>query len=285
MTHTIIQYGKSLNADTDRAPSPALWGNCPILEFQLKGTGFFFHDDFQGDVSDVTNYASGTARGPYITYQDTGVLIDKLAVPTTADSGLVTGELEISVNDSANDQGHIGGPGGGEGGCVEISDTAGSQKEMWFEARFRSTDVTDGGLAFFLGLGDEAIIADQALTDADGHPASSTDSYVGFHVDDANGDSVDTIHSTNAAHTVAGAAADVLVVNTYTKYGLYFDGTTVYWYINGVKVAPIAGVLPGATNFPDAIEMTMCLLTKTGNAAEAKCQLDWWRVAQRYATS
>jgi len=282
MTHTIVQYGKSLNADTDRHPSPALWGNCPILEFQLKKNGYYFFDDFTGDTSDITLYTTATARGPYLTLQDTGVTITGLATPSNNDAGQVVGELEIAGNDADNDEGQIEGPGGGITPVVSISDTAGANKEFWFEARVSKASIADNALAFFIGIAEVGITGANGLVDDTG--ALADKDFIGFQTLHAAGETVDAVHREESGAVVqAGVGVGTMVADTYMKLGMYFDGTRMYWYVNGVKVAPVAGVLPAATSFPDASLMTMAWLTKVGAAAESKTQLDWWGVAQRYS--
>ena len=270
MTHTIVQYGKSLSADTDRWPSPGLWGNCPILEFQLKHNGFYFFDDFMN----METYAAADNK-KYATYGDTGVT-------WTPQTGALTGVMEVAGNDADHDQIAIT-ANSGAGAMVAISDTAGANKEMWFEARLKQASIGALDLAYFIGVAAAGSAANNGLI-LDASQAMANTSFIGFHADGADAN-VDCVHAAGGASTVVHqAAAHTTVADTYVKLGLYFDGTTMFWYVNGVK-ANATGVLPAASQFPDGTALTLAFSCKTAVLAAVLQQTDWWAIAQRFDAS
>jgi|TARA_R100000049_G_scaffold4499_1_gene10248 hypothetical protein len=269
----LVQYkGKN----DDRGPSPSLWADLP-RDIQDPNVGFEFFDDFVN----VSKHITDQDTQQYASYIDTGVTLTQLA-------GVVGGQLEIAGNDADNDEGVLS----THGPLAQVSDTAGNDRKLWFEARFSKASIADNGLGFFLGLAFDhgssvPISGTLALTDDDANLGAF--SYIGFHCDQADGDAIDFVYKAEGgAQTVAIAGVQVPAADTFYKFGfkydpsaltskriaVYVDGTEQTTYVTGTDIA--------AATFPDAEPLGLVLATKVGAASEVKSQLDWWKVAQLY---
>jgi len=72
------------------------------------------------------------------------------------------------------------------------------------------------------------------------------------------------------------------VADTYFTVGLYYNGTTIQGYLNGVATGTaISADDIAAADFPsaDILVPTLCMKEGTG-AADVTVTLDWIRVAQ-----
>ena len=270
----IVQYeGKN----DDRGPSPIIWADLP-RDIQDPNVGFEFFDDF---LNQNTIVAGTGSTDKYGSYGDTGVTF-------TQKAAVVGGQVEIAGNDADNDEAVLT----THGPLAQISDTAGDDRKLWFEARFSKASIANNGLGFFLGLafdhGSSVPISNTlALTDDDANLGAF--SYLGFHCDQADGDAIDFVYKAEGgAQTVAIAGVQVPVADTFYKFGftfdpkaetakrikVYVDGTEQTTYVTGTNIA--------AATFPDAEPLGLVLVTKGGAASEVASQLDWWKVAQLY---
>lgn len=268
---------------TDRWFSPNIWGDCPI-EAIVNGTipGRFFQDDFVGVVPNTSAGAgatTGLGTAGYFIYGDTGVTVK-------AQAGVEEGVLEVAGNDADNDESVVstGSP------SFIISDTAGDDKKLWFEARVKKASVADNACGTFVGLGWDhgngvSVAKTLCLTDDDA--ALGAFSFIGFHVDQANGDAMDFVYKANGQSAVVKiAAVEVPVADTFTKVGFVYypdnpAAKKIKVFINNVEQTTYVTATNIATaTFPDAEPMAMVWAAKVGTAAESKAQMDWWRAAQ-----
>jgi hypothetical protein len=160
-------------------------------------------------------------------------------------------------------------------GCVKFI----AGKKTWFEARVAVTNVTNAKCGTFVGFAEEALLgtatlinADQAIVDKD---------FVGFVQLVADGDAWQTLYNTEGGAvdgTAVSATADVIVTTVMTKLGIYCDGTTVFFYADGVLLAD--SVTLATAGFPDGEEMALYLGTGSVDAADCVLGVDWVRVAQ-----
>ena len=281
---TRIQLKDNLGSErTDRWFSPNIWGDCP-LEAIKNGTviGRTFQDDFTGIVPNASAGAGATAglsTGGYLLYGDTGVTVK-------AQAGVEEGVLEVAGNDADNDESVVstGSP------SFIVSDTAADAKKLWFEARVKKASVADNACAMFVGLawdhGDGVSVAKTVcLTDDDG--ALGAFSFLGFHVDQANGDAMDFVYKAeNQSAVVKIAGVEVPVADTFSKVGFVYDPDApstqrIKVFVNNVEQTTYVTSTNIATaTFPDAEPMAMAWAVKVGAAAESKAQMDWWRAAQ-----
>ena len=261
----------------DRGPSPIIWADLP-RDIQDPNVGSDYFDDF---LNQNTIVAGTGSTDKYGSYGDTGVTF-------TQKPAVVGGQIEIAGNDADNDEAVLT----THGPLVQISDTAGDDRKLWFEARFSKASIANNGLGFFLGLafdhGSSVPISNTlALTDDDADLGAF--SYIGFHCDQADGDAIDFVYKAEGgAQTVAIAGVQVPVADTFYKFGFTYDpkaaaSKRIAVYVDGVEQTTyVTGTNIAAATFPDAEPLGLVLVTKVGAAAEVKSQLDWWRVAQLY---
>ena len=285
----VVQYQDP--TDTTRGPSPIVWGDCPWMEIQAQvaqgRNGYSVWDDFINAPKTDAGLHEGaleSAGGPYIFYGDTGVIMKTQASTTEGDA--LGGILQVSGNDADNDEGSLstGSP------TFIISDTAAYSKKLWFEARIKSATVANNGVAQFIGLawdhGSQISVAGaEALVDNTGSLGAF--SYLGFHVDAADGDAWNFVHKAEGqAETELISGVDTAVADTYAKFGFIYDPSEldtkkIKIFVDGVEQTTYGTATTIATaTFPDAEAMAPTWATKVGAAAEVLCSLDWWRVAQ-----
>lgn len=277
MTRTVTMKGNLGSEQTTRVPSPAIWGDCPWEEIANgMRSGILFWDDF---VNQPTWTAGTGTTLKYSYYGDTGVTIN--AIETYDESG---GVLEICNNDADNDEGSIqcyGAP-------FEISDTAGADFKLWFEARLKKAAITDNSLAFFVGLSEEGLAAADTLVDNTGVMADKD--YIGFDVEHDAGEELNFGYNLSGATAVEKIAAlDTLVADTYVKVGFVYDpladtAKRIKVFLNGIEQSTYVTATNIATAsgsaFPDGEELAPLLATKVGTAAESALHMDWWRCCQ-----
>lgn len=262
-------------------PSYALWGDCPRAEIALDpNVGYGFFDDFVR-VPQFTDNATSYFNG-YAGYVDTGVTFKP-------EPNVVGGIIEIADNDADNDEAVLS----GNAPAFQVSDTDGEDLSLWFEARVKRASIADNACAMFVGLAwDHAaagagvpVAKTLCLTDTDG--ALGAFSFLGFHVDAANGDAIDFVYKADSqAQTVLIAGVDVPVANTFAKLGFRYDpeaetAKRIAIFVDGVEQSTyVTGALIAAAIFPDAEPMAPVWCAKTGSTAESKAQMDWWSCYQ-----
>ena len=266
------------NTDAWLGSSPALWGDCP-LESIRNGRigGIIFEDDFVSALS--LSAGAGDSLAGYLAYGDTGVTMKAMA-------GVAGGILELAGNDADNDEGVLS---GGSPAFV-VSDTAGEDKKMWFEARVKKASIANNALGMFVGLawdhGDGVSVA-KTLCLTDNDAALGAFSFLGFHVDQADGDAMDFVYKAEGqAAVVKIAGVHVPVADTWVKVGFVYDPAAsadkrIRVFVNNQeKTTYVTATNIATATFPDAEPMAPVWAGKVGAAAESKAQIDWWRCIQ-----
>lgn len=282
---TRVMMKDNLGAEqTGRWFSPNIWGDCPI-EAIKNGTviGRFFQDDFTGPCpnTDAGLYEqTGESCGlGYLFYGDTGVLIK-------AQAAVEEGVVQASTLDTTQDESVMstGSP------SFIVSDTASEAKKLWFEARVSRSTIANEGLAMFIGLawdhGSGVSVAKNAsLTDT--AAALGAFSFLGFHVDQADGDAMDfTYKADSQTAAVVKAGVEVPEASTFVKVGFVYDPNApdakqIAIFINNVEQTTyVTATQIAAATFPDAEPMAMAWCLKVGTGATGTAEMDWWRGAQ-----
>ena len=257
------QYGTT----TGRGPSPAIWSNCPVLDYVANPElGSHYFEDFKGDIygAAALNYNTGLAF-----FGDTGVL----------HRGLISdihGVLQVIDSDSDNDDSVMAY--GHNGGVMKL--VAG--KKFWFECRVSRDTVSDDELGFFVGFAEEGLCGADSLDDNTAECLINKD-WLGFLQKLDDGNSIDLVHGDGAGEVVEKKAGIAIpTANAFNKLGLYGDGTTVTPYVDGVPTTDT--VLYAVSDMPLGEEMGIYMMTKNGDVGNSDhiMSIDWWRLAVEY---
>lgn len=259
-------------ADTGRRPSDSIWNRCPWLEI-LNGeiSGVAIYDDF---VMQMNTGANAQVPG----YKVVGT--NGTAALLATDDG---GVMELATGTSAANEAYYC-AGSAVGSHANFKKD--TRNEMFFEARFRVTDITLAS-GYFVGLTRPADMASAFLASTTFARVGTADT-VGFGTLAATPTKLDIVYNTASTETVYVAGAATLVANTFVKVGWHYFGSQgsnkVRFYVNGTEVANTAGALGvavTAANFPNAVQMAAIFAAKeAGGVVNTKLDVDWWRFAQ-----
>jgi hypothetical protein len=275
----IVKYG---GYNDGRGPSAGLWGDLPPDLGADPNCGFVVGDDFLN----FSQHISAQDVQEYSSYIDTGVTMTQQATITTLLNE--AGVMVMGGNDADNDEGVLA----THGPITQVSDTAGDAKKMWFEAKWKKASVADNALAVFIGLAFDngsavPVTNTLCLTDDDG--ALGAFSFLGFHVDQANGDSMDFVFKAEGqTAVVVKSGVHVPVADTYVKLGFKYDPSAppakrIAIYIDGVEQTTyVTATQIAAATFPDAEPLGFTYCGKVGAAAEVLSQVDWWFCGQAF---
>jgi len=262
-------YGVTVPTNAIRTASPAIWETCPWHQLATgRVNGFVYFNDFIGNYVLATNQAC-THLGHDTTGYTGADASSVISMTSTAPHGVV------ALNSAVDNEDAILCCCGGlnTGGAFEFS----ADTKLWMEVRSKTLNTTVSKYNVFIGFAEEALNSAGALilnTDA-----MADKDYVGFQRPFADGLHYDTVHNIAVGgHTqVADAAVDV-VANVYNHLGIYCDGTTVYFYNNGVVLDD--SVLVAAANFPIDQKMAFYVGLMLGHSTAASQKIDWVRIAQ-----
>lgn len=149
-----------------------------------------------------------------------------------------------------------------------------------FEARLKVQNITDARATVFAGLFFPATLTGDVIAD-DGAALTDGDA-LGFCRFAADGDIIDFIYDEGGQVTnVHDDDYVTLVADTYVTLGMYFNGTTIQGYVNGVATGTaISAADIAAADFPTAAIMVPTLAAKGDAADDFSFTIDWIRVAQ-----
>lgn len=267
-----VAYGSAAG----RGPSPLLWDDCPVLDYELNPQlGSHFFDDLHSGIDCAANKSVSAAAALGTTGNFAAFTLTGASLTTKATD--IGGVVDLTITTDEDADGRIAYP--------KNIETAGmfkfvSGKKFWMEARVKVDNVTDAKQNLFLGFMEEARMATGELIAVAGGATADVD-YVCFRQDEADGDAWQTHHNiTSGGHTTVSATAGVITINTFTKLGMYCDGVRVYFFIDGVQLAD--SVLLTATNFPVNEEMGFYFGIVAASADTIVSSIDWVRIAQEY---
>ena len=254
---------------TDRGPTPLIWDDMHLDEIAMDPSiGWHFFDDFlHGPVFATTVW--GGRHGSWYPFIDSGGEIGPLATEVGGVLRLGTGTTDNNAVALSTGGGISGASGAG---FMRVSDTNGQNWMAAFEARIRVSQIT-AICDIFIGMTEEACADDDSLFD-DSDAIVDKD-MIGFRLLVGDPDGLDAVHNDGTGEIVVVNEAQVLVADTFYKIGWKFDGKKVYYFVDGVNLNPDAGVLPAATDFPDAEELALTLNMKVKGTTEAFLDVDW----------
>lgn len=259
----ITKYGSSFTADTRRGPSKSLWRGCRTLDFiQNPEAGVYqFYDHFP-------LVAANTAA---TSYGDLQAYTGATAGSDITDAGIVGGGVKLES--TTDDQGAaIRG--------LPAFKIALGQGRLWFEARFKQVNITDSKFNLFCGLIETgSVAATLPLTTSD---AMADKNFVGFQRVFADGDALDSTYKADGVTQVTvGADAITTVADEFVKVGMFFDGTDLHFYKNGIRLADKKTIPSAAgTDFPNDAVLGICFGIMLGHGDTASATIDWIACAQ-----
>jgi hypothetical protein len=280
-----VLHQRNLSSDTDRLPSPAIWGDCPVLGL-MAGTvnGVYFFDDYTTSYDVATNETTVLKYGPYEIYTGNGTNL-------LGSGGLtgVGGHQVWASGDTADVNGvmTLGG-----GAPFMISDTAGDDHKLWFECRFKVSSVTTADqVAFFFGLSEEDRAAANGVFAAGGGDlgVTTTIDLLGFGRFDDDGDSLSFFYQ-KASQTAQDKVQIALAADTYIKVGFVYDpkgpsSKKIKVFANNSEQATAGASATdiAAATFPDGEELTYTFSFHNDSTTSNTITIDWVRIAQVYS--
>ena len=291
-------WEQNLSGVSNRWLSPALWAKCPRTSIMTgQADGFRDGDDFKFGMSGEDAVDDVATIPGYDRYIDTGNTIRITSVTETNYFGSVA-----LITDGTDNDGPVlhrvvslNAAGSNVTAPFVISDTAGSDFPMWFEARMKKSSVTDNQCAFAIGLVsgilDERAADNGVLADNTGDIVDSI-GFIGFRNLHDNGEELDFVYQDAAQTAPVEAAANLatLVADTYFKVGFYFDpmadgSKRITIFYNGMPQSTfVTATNIAASTFPDGDMMGFVAGSKNGEGTATTLTLDWWKCVQVYAT-
>lgn len=270
--------GRSPFTAAGRGLSPLIWDNCPQLDYIINPQmGSYFFDDFHDGIDIATNLAVAVVSALGTTGKWTGFTgVTANTVATLATN--IHGEISMSTDTDNQGVKLIYPKGGAIAGKFKF--TAG--KKFWMEARVKVSSIADTISQIFVGFAEEGLVTEGTLLLINEAGLADKD-YVGFVREYADGNQFNIAWNTESggASPVSDGNAVTLAATTWKKIGLYCDGTTLYFFADGVLLA--YSVLIAATDFPIDEEMAFYMENLCGAAGTANTlNADWVAIAQEY---
>lgn len=276
---TYLDYGaSSALANATRMPSAGLWATCPWNELNegLYDGWTYWNDFTHGSYTQAANVAASATTindGGMCGFTGAtagGTIGPKLDSPYGVVDLLQTTDGETTCLQALGNKNIAG----------QVVFEAG--KRVWAEWRVKIANVTANEHGVFWGFAEEGLAsAAGVITAAD---AMVDKDYIGFHKLAGGTTAAKTIVNTagGGGQTVVAAAEVTLAADTWTNLGIFCDGTTIFFYQDGVRLA--TSVALSATNVPDGEEMAFYLALVVGSGGgDAVASIDWLKVAMQRA--
>ena len=260
------QIGEVVSANsrtTVQLPTEAIWENFDLETLKNNPfAGSYLDVDFkrQGDFPDQVfvdaTYAATAAGKTVVEGIYPGVsALGEMILFTTTDNSAAEGMFNCPITISGG-------------------------KKWAFEARIKVSTITTAKSSFFIGLALGHSLSGNFF--ADGGATIQTEGSLGFLHLDADTTEVDLIYDeTGQSINVHDNDLATLVADTYITVGLYFDGTDIQTFLNGVSLAAdILSTDIDDADFPTAKVFNPVVAVKGGHGDDALTTVDWIRVAQ-----
>jgi len=217
------------NSDDDRAGQ----ASGPMPPWRNHRSKYFgFADDFLFSPASLVDNADaaltddvGDAAGGNIWRTN----VDGTSDTITLDNGQTGGVMKILHGSSDNEETHMTALNHGF-----RLDNATSPREVWFNCRIKTSDIS--GTGFYIGLGSAA-----GAEETDGNDIEDG---VGFYIVDGDASAALKL-LTSVGDSETSTDLDTTVADdTWLTLSWHFDGTNVNAYVNGTKKASTASDLP-----------------------------------------
>lgn len=273
--NSLLTIHKSKN--NSRLLSPALWARAVNQGLAPDGYsgGVLIGDDFRGFgigtavASNVGYYVGG--GGTYVSFEDTGGAIAQLATERT-------GAIKQTVDADDNQEVWLQ-YGNATSVCSVISDTAGDDKLLIFECRFKPKDVVGNR---FIGLAEEASAAGDFISDAG---AVGDKDQIGFFALEGAPTSLKFGWKKAGQTAVTLATVGTIAADTWYKVGFVYDpeapdGQKIKYYLDNVEGTTYGTATHiAAATFPDGEELSPIFGVK--NVTDTMEQhIDWFALYQ-----
>ncbi len=270
--------------NTQRGPSPYLWGDCPWVEIQANpNLGYTFWDDFTGFTLPGTQTSELSLGVNGWKVYNTGA--GNVKTNPSLDGTLTGGGIISMLCDTAGDASVIA----NQACPFVMSGLTSNSGKLWFEARIALTGIATNNVAVFIGLGENSgytLGAAKPLADADG--VATDVPFIGLNVTEDGVGVVRGVYADEAATwTVPAATVGTLAASTFAKVGMLYDpensDATVQFFFNGVPSTSVVSnaTLTALTNLdvsPLGPVFAM-FADSAGTATYGYC--DWIRIAQK----
>jgi hypothetical protein len=270
-----IRGGQNLEF-VDTGPSRRLWAECPWDDIGGTVRGAKFFDDFEN----TPTLSTSAVTGKYASFADAGCTITQLADKSF-------GEIQLLLDGNTDEDDCIIQSGGNTGGMARFLDpTIATPHDVWFEARFKVSNITAGSGTVFCGLMSEgAAAANGVVTTAD---ILANEDLIGFAILNAAPSVLQfTYKRIGQTAVVPIATVHTMVADTYVNVGFHYRyaANPVARKICVLKnnVLNPVGVTKAnieAVGFPDSNALALTLGSTTSVSVVAKnITMDWWKVA------
>ena len=258
----------SLKGVSNSGPSENLWANCPVGDIMARpGSGVYVYEEFVGNATAATNQNN-------VSLGTTGLkcFVSNNANHTITDAAIQNGGIVLN-GDTADKSTTIA-------GRVAPLKLDLSEGKLWFEARLKLGSITDNDLNVFVGLSEVYSLTDiLPITAAN---ALGDKNQVGFFHVATDGDNWDTTYKADGVAAVnVGTDVKTTVAGTFIKLGMYFDGTVLSFYVDGVKLADTK-TIPSAdgTDFPNDVLLAPIVSLANMAGTAQTVTIDWIAYAQ-----
>jgi len=248
---------------TVQLPTVEIWRNFPLHEMRINPfLGSLLETDFRhGDGIPANTFVDAT----YAALAAGKTITEAIRLGTVA-----IGELQFftTTDDQAAEA---------QWDCPIVL----SGGQPWaFEVRIKQSLITDTLADYFIGLSlGQNLVGDMHVTATGVLQAEGS---LGFQLKQADGNAIDLVYD-ETGQTQNEHDDDFVVpaADTYNTFGLYFDGTTIQPYLDGVKSGSVIIATDiSAADFPTAKVFVPTFSVRAANAADFIVTIDWLRVAQ-----
>ncbi len=274
-----------------RGLSPRLWDRArgQMLTPDGFNNAYSFFDDFLSFQGVTLTTAAGQLQPPngYFAYIEVDATVGSILQLATTVGGVIK---LLSSTDAADGLDHqtVLGTGGNVGVMGVISDTAGADKMLIFEARIRVPSIANSVGSVFVGLGEEGLCAAATPLATDTTHKLASKDLIGFTILEDDGDALKfQYRKAGQATQTVGTFGTALAADTWYKVGFVYDpiapeSQRISWYVdNEEQTSKVTATNIAAATFPDGEELAMyASVIATADAVPHSLQLDWWAFFQ-----
>jgi hypothetical protein len=285
MAQNTVRHSQSRSSETNRAPSPAVWGNCPLASLLADpGRGLVFFDDFQDLPVTPSDLTTTIAFGKYKAYAATGCTISRVTSINSVETQ--GGAVQIAM-DTDNDEAAFG----QVQGSFYLSGDPTTSGKLWLEICYAQNSIATDLAATFIGLGEvDAFTFGANVPMNSGDAISNSGSMIGFRIEEDGTGVIDTVYSDRAtSFTNINDDVDIdLAANTFKKLGMVYDPNEtekcVRFFIDNVEDSTYLSrsALTALTNLDANPLGLMWAVAADSGGTSFKSYVKWWRVAQLF---